>query len=256
MCGRFTITADRVEFILKKFHAVAAPGFSGITPRYNVSPGQLVPVIVSKEDGGRFLTDAFWGFVPPWGEGKGEAGYQINIRDDTIARNRFFRSRLPAARCAFVADGFYEWRKPPGFEHLARGQRLPKGVRKVPHRILMDDDRPFAMAGLWRTIDIDAKKTLSAGIITTAANEVVAPIHDRMPVILDEGDLDLWLDPAAKDFDALHALLDPFPAPGMRAYAVSDAVNNSRNDVSACIAPLEPVEPVDPVGPRPKKKRG
>lgn len=243
MCGRFTITADRVEFILKRFHAVAAPGFSGITPRYNASPGQLVPVIVAKDDGQRYLADAFWGFVPPWAEDKGEAGYQINIRDDTVARNAFFRSRLSAGRCVFVADGFYEWRKPPGFEGLERGKRLPKGVRKVPHRILMADDRPFAMAGLWRTVDIDAKKVVSAGIITTAANALVAPIHDRMPVILDDRELDLWLDPAVKEFGPLHALLDPFPPEGMRAYAVTDAVNNSRNDVMACIAPLETPPP-------------
>jgi putative SOS response-associated peptidase YedK len=243
MCGRFTITTDRVEFILKKFHAVAAPGFSGLTPRYNASPGQLVPAIVARDDGARFLTDALWGFMPPWGEEKGEAGYQINIRSDTIAKNRFFRSRLASSRCILVADGFYEWRKPPGFEKLERGQRLPKGVRKVPHRILLSDDRPFAMAGLWRTVEINAKKVLTTGIITTDANAVVAPIHDRMPVILEDRDLDAWLDPSLNDFDALHPLLDPYPAEGMRAYAVSDAVNNSRNDVSACIEPLETPPP-------------
>lgn len=239
MCGRFTITTDRVEFILKKFHAVPAPGFSGITPRYNAAPGQYVPVIVAKDDGVRYLTDALWGFVPPWGEGKGETGYQINIRADTIAKNRFFRSRLPASRCIFVADGFYEWRKPPGFAHLERGQRLPKGVRKVPHRILLDDGGPFALAGLWRTVGFDEKNVLTAGIITTDANALVAPIHDRMPVILGDDDLGSWLDPKVTDFDLLHGLLDPYPAEGMRAYAVSDAVNNSRNDVSACIEPIE-----------------
>lgn len=247
MCGRFTITTDRVEFILKKFHAVPAPGFSGITPRYNAAPGQLVPAIVAKEDGIRYLTDAFWGFVPPWGEGKGEAGYQINIREDTIARNTFFRSRLLSSRCIFVADGFYEWRKPPGFEHLARGKKLPKGARKVPHRILLRDRTPFALAGLWRTFEISSTKMLTAGIVTTAANALVAPIHDRMPVILGEKDLALWFDPKADDFDALHALLDPYPPAQMEAYAVSDAVNNSRNDVIACIDPLE--------GPPPKPSR-
>ncbi len=245
MCGRFTITTDRVEFILKKFHAIPATGFNGITPRYNASPGQLVPAIVAKEDGVRYLTDVLWGFVPPWGEEKGEAGYQINIRDDTIARNKFFRSRLLSGRCVLLADGFYEWRKPPGFEHLPRGKRLPKGVRKVPHRIVLSDRKPFALAGLWRTVDINAKHVLTAGIITTSPNALVAPIHDRMPVILDDRDLSLWLDPRSDDFDALHSLLDPYPAGEMEAYAVSDAVNNSRNDVIACIAPAD-----DPPAPR------
>lgn len=240
MCGRFTITTDRVEFILKKFHAVAAPGFDGITPRYNAAPGQFVPAIVAKEDGVRYLTDVFWGFVPPWGEGKeGGDRYQANIRDDTIARNRFFRSRLLSSRCVLVADGFYEWRKPPGYEHLERGKRLPKGVRKVPHRIVLANRGPFALAGLWRTVELDARKVVTAGIITTTPNAVVAPIHDRMPAILDAADLERWLDPAAEDFDALHRLLDPYPADEMEAYAVSDAVNNSRNDSPSCIEPAD-----------------
>jgi putative SOS response-associated peptidase YedK len=243
MCGRFTITTDRVDFILKKFHAVPAPGFSGITPRYNAAPGQLVPAIVAKDDGVRYLTDVLWGFVPPWGEEKGEAGYQINIRDDTIVKNRFFRSRLMTGRCILLADGFYEWRKPPGYEHLGRGTKLPKGVRKVPHRIILKDREPFPLAGLWRTVDIDAKRVLTAGIITTGANAVVGPIHDRMPVILSDGELSLWLDPKADDFDAIHLLLDPYPSDAMEAYAVSDIVNNSRNDVSACIEPLEAAPP-------------
>ncbi len=239
MCGRFTITADRVEFILKKFHAVPAPGFSGITPRYNAAPGQFVPAIVAREDGVRVLTDVFWGFVPPWGEKKGEGGYQINIREDTIARNAFFRSRLLTARCALVADGFYEWQRPPGYEGSGRGKRLPRGVRKIPHRIMLGDGSPFPLASLWRTVEINAKKTVTAGIITTSPNELVSPIHDRMPVILDDGDLDTWLDPSVKDFDALHSLLDPFPAGAMKAYVVSETVNNSRNDSAACIAPAE-----------------
>ncbi|HLF13637.1 MAG TPA: SOS response-associated peptidase [Bacteroidota bacterium] len=238
MCGRFTITTDRVEFILKKFHAVPAPGFSGITPRYNAAPGQFVPAIVAKEDGARYLTDVFWGFVPPWGEEKGETLYQINIREDTIAKNKFFRSRLLSSRCILLADGFYEWQKPPGYEHLERGKKLPRGVRKVPHRIVLNDREPFPLAGLWRSVDMNAKKVLTAGIVTTAANSVVAPIHNRMPVILHDDELSLWLDPRADDFDALHGLLDPYPPGEMHAYAVSDAVNNSRNDVSACIEPV------------------
>ncbi len=239
MCGRFTITTDRVEFILKKFHAVPAPGFGGITHRYNAAPGQFVPAIIAKEDGVRYLTEVFWGFVPPWGEEKGEGGYQINIRDDTIARNKFFRSRLLTSRCVLLADGFYEWQKPPGYENAGRGKRLPRGVRKIPHRIRMKDESHFPLASLWRTVEINEKKTVTAGIITTSPNELVAPIHDRMPVILTEDELESWLDPAVNDFDLLHGLLDGFPAKDMTSYMVSDAVNNSRNDTPDCIAPVE-----------------
>lgn len=240
MCGRFTITTDRVEFILKKFHAVPAPGFDGIVPRYNAAPGQFVPAIVAKEDGVRYLTDVFWGFVPPWGEDKGEGGYQINIRDDTIARNKFFRSRLLTGRCILLADGFYEWQKPSGYEHLGRGRKLPRGVRKIPHRILMKDESPFPLASLWRSVDINAKKTVTAGIITTSPNGLVSPIHDRMPVILTDDELTSWLDPAMKDFDLLHGLLDPFPSREMKSYTVSNTVNNSRNDSADCIVPADP----------------
>lgn len=240
MCGRFTITTDRVDFILKKFHAVPAPGFSGLTPRYNAAPGQFVPAIVAREDGVRYLTEVFWGFIPPWGEDKGAAGYQINIREDTIAGNKFFRSRLLTGRCVLLADGFYEWQKPPGYEKLGRGQKLPRGVRKIPHRIMLKDAAAFPLASLWRTVDINAKKTLSAGIITTSPNEIVAPIHDRMPVILSDDELSAWLDPLNKDFDSLHSLLDPFPDGLMKSYVVSDTVNNSRNDSVDCINPLDP----------------
>ncbi|HLB00575.1 MAG TPA: SOS response-associated peptidase [Bacteroidota bacterium] len=239
MCGRFTITTDRVDFILKKFHAVPAPGFSGITPRYNAAPAQIVPAIVAKDDGIRYLTDVFWGFVTPWGEEKGSAGYQANIRDDTIARNKFFRSRLLTGRCVLLADGFYEWQKPPGYERLGRGQKLPRGVRKIPHRIMMEDEGPFPLASLWRSVDINAKKMITAGIITTSPNDLVAPIHDRMPVILTDADLSAWLDPGNKNFDALHSLLDPFPSGSMKSYVVSEAVNNNRNDSAECITPVD-----------------
>lgn len=240
MCGRFTITTDRVEFILKKFHAVPAPGFGGWNPRYNAAPGQLVPAIVAKEDGKRYLTDVFWGFIPPWGE-KGDAPpvFQANIRDDTISRNKFFRARLLSGRCIFLADGFYEWQKPPGYEHLERGKRLPRGVRKIPHRIHLKDAEPFPLAGLWRTAGVKGTDLLTAAIITTRPNSAIKPIHDRMPVILGGEELSAWLDPGLRDFDILHALLDPYPPGEMTSYVVSDSVNNSRNDNPACIAPAD-----------------
>lgn len=240
MCGRFTITTDRVDFILKKFHAVPAPGFDGLTPRYNAAPGQFVPAIVARDDGQRYLTNVFWGFIPPWGQKEGASPtFQANIRDDTIARNSFFRSRLVGGRCIFLADGFYEWQKPPGYEEVGRGKKLPRGVRKIPHRILLKDRGPFPLAGLWRTVTMEEKDVLTAGIITTRPNSTVAAIHDRMPVILGEHELPAWLDPRIQDFETLHALLDPYPAEDMNSYIVSDAVNNSRFDLPECITPLD-----------------
>jgi putative SOS response-associated peptidase YedK len=235
MCGRFTITSDRVEIILDRFKAERAPGFGEYIQRYNVAPGQLVPVIVAK-DGKRFLTNMLWGLVTPWGEkADGSVISQANIRDDTIERNKFFHERLLTNRCIFIVDGFYEWKLPDAYKDLTRGEKLPKGVRKVPYRITLKNKQPFALAGLWRSFEVEGKKIVTAGIITTGPNELMTPIHNRMPVILNENDLRLWLETGVKEFEILYDLLDPYPANEMDAYIVSTAVNNSRSDTPACI---------------------
>lgn len=238
MCGRFTITTDRVDLILERFRATVAPGFEGYQPRYNATPGQNVPAIVAKDNGKRYLTNFFWGIVTPWAERESsKLAFQANIRDDTIRRNKFFRDRLIGNRCVFVADGFYEWKLPEGYEHLERGQRLPRGVRKIPYRIILKNEEPFAIAGLWRTFQLNEQTILSAGIITTKPNTLMLPIHSRMPVLLSDEELEIWLDPSVKDFEQLYHLLDPFPAEAMEAYTVSDIVNSSRIDSPACIEP-------------------
>lgn len=235
MCGRFTITSDRVEIILERFRAELAPGYGRYDPRYNAAPGQYVPVIVMKE-GRRYLTNMLWGFVPPWGEKAGpQARSQANIRDDTISRNSFFREKLLTNRCIFVADGFYEWKKPEGYEGMARGERLPKGIRKTPYRIIMKNGEMFGIAGLWRPVGPEKEKIVTAGIITTDANEFLKHVHDRMPVILEEEKLDCWLDPGIRIFDQIYPLLEPYPEDKMEAYVVTDLVNNSRQDLPACI---------------------
>jgi putative SOS response-associated peptidase YedK len=238
MCGRFTITSDRVEIILDRFKAELAPGFDGYTQRYNATPGQSVPILVAK-DGKRFLTNMLWGFIPPWGEkSDGSVTSQANIRDDTIERNKFFHERLLTNRCVFIADGFYEWKLPEAYKDFTRGEKLPKGVRKIPYRITMKNKQVFALAGLWRSMEVDGKKLVTAGIITTGPNELMAPIHNRMPVILNDNDLTLWLETGLKEFRIVFELLNPFPANEMNAYIVSTAVNNSRSDTPACIEPV------------------
>jgi putative SOS response-associated peptidase YedK len=238
MCGRFTITSDRVEIILDRFKAERAPGFEGYTQRYNAAPGQSIPVIVAK-DGKRFLTHMLWGFIPPWGEkSDGSVTSQANIRDDTIERNKFFHDRLLTNRCIFIADGFYEWKLPDAYKDLTRGEKLPKGIRKVPYRITLRNKQLFALAGLWRAVEVDGKKIVTAGIITTGPNELMTPIHNRMPVILNDNDLTLWLETGIKEFHIVFELLDPYPANEMNAYIVSTAVNNSRSDTPTCIEPV------------------
>jgi len=235
MCGRITITVDTVEFILERFKAEVAPGFEEFRPRYNAAPSQRVPAIVAKDDGNRYLTNVFWGFVPPWGEKEEKPVFQANIRDDTIRRNRFFGDRLLHNRCVFVVDGFYEWKLPEGYEQLERGKKLPKGVRKTPYRIVLKNRDLFSIGGLWRTFKHQGVATLSAGIITTGPNALMSPIHNRMPVLLSDREVDTWLDPSVEDTELLANLLDPFPDDELEIYPVSDIVNNSRIDIPGCI---------------------
>ncbi len=238
MCGRYTITTDQIDFVLKRFTAELAPGFEGHKPRYNVSPGQFVPAIVAKDNGKRYLTNMFWGFVPVWGEKPdGTLDYQINIRDDTIAKNKFFATHLQHQRCAFIVDSFYEWKNPPGFEQLERGKKLPKGMKKIPHRIFLKDKQPFALAGLWRTIKTQEQTIISAGIITTSPNEFMSSIHSRMPAILSLNELDTWFDTSMQDFSTVHKLLKPYDNKEMEAYVVNDYVNRPGFDAPACIEP-------------------
>ncbi len=237
MCGRFTITTDRVDTILRKFRAEMVPGFEGMKPRYNAAPGQMVPALVTNTEGKRYLSNVFWGISTPWNEGDKKT-FQANIRDDTIKRNSFFRSHLLHNRCAFLVDGFYEWKKPDKFAHLGRGEKLPRGIRKIPYRILFEDRTPFLLAGLWRTIKTPENLLVTAAIITTTPNDIVRPIHDRMPVVLAADEVDTWLDHRNESFELLYPMLDAYPPEGMTAYPVSDAVNNSRVDVPGLIEPV------------------
>lgn len=238
MCGRFTITTDRIEGILTRFNATVAPGFEGYHPRYNAAPSQMIPAVVAKDDGQLYLMNTFWGFIPPWGEKEdGKISYQINIRDDTIKKNRFFHDRLVNRRCIIPADGFYEWKKTKELRTADNIKRSPKELHKIPHYIRLRNGGLFALAGLWRSVKLDDKVLITSAIITTKPNGLISSIHDRMPVILSDEELKLWLDPGVNEFSVLHALLDPYPEQEMETYAVSTLVNSGRNDTHACIEP-------------------
>jgi putative SOS response-associated peptidase YedK len=240
MCGRFTITTDKIEIILSRFEANVAPNFAGYQPRYNAAPGQMLPAIVAKDDTRRYLMNTFWGFIAPWGEkGGGKTTYQINIRDDTIARNKFFQDRLLNHRCIIPADGFYEWKKPEAYNEQVSGQKSLKRRVKTPYYIKLKNGKLFAFAGLWRSVTIEEKPITSTAIITTKPNDLVSSIHDRMPVILSDEELKIWLNPGIREFSVLHGLLNSYPENEMEMHPVSTLVNNGRNDSSACIEPVK-----------------
>jgi putative SOS response-associated peptidase YedK len=218
MCGRFTLRTPAKE-LAEIFRLADVPD---LRPRYNIAPTQPVAAVrLVPKDGHRELVMLHWGLIPFWAEDP-KVGYStINARAETVATKPTFRQAFAKRRCLVVADGFYEWQKTDG--------------RKQPFYIHIKDDQPFAFAGLWERWKRDDQKIESCTIIVTEANDVLNPIHDRMPVILSPEDCDLWLDPKFEDKKKLQAILRPFPPSAMEAYPASTVVNNSRTDVETCV---------------------
>jgi putative SOS response-associated peptidase YedK len=205
MCGRYTLRTPARE-IAEVFDLAEVPE---LTPRFNIAPTQPVPAVrLAPDGGGRELTSFRWGLIPSWADDPSIGNRMINARAETVAGKPAFRHSVRAKRCLIVSDGFYEWRKLNG--------------RKQPYYIRMKDDHPFAFAGLWEEWGRDAGAIRSCTIITTDANELMAPIHDRMPVIVHPSDYGLWLDPAVSDPGRLQPLLRPYAA----------------NDEARCIEPV------------------
>lgn len=222
MCGRYSQTAD-VKKLAKRF-GICEPG-PELERRYNLAPGDRAPVVIGGGEANE-LRLMQWGLVPSWAQDPKIGQRMINARSETLAEKPSFRRPLAARRCLVPADGFYEWRGAEG------------GRRKVPVRIVLAQGGIFAFAGLWDVWKRPAGGVLeSFTIVTTRANEMLAAIHDRMPVILRPEDEAVWVDPEAKDIPRLLALLAPYPAGEMKFYEVSPLVNSPRNDVPKCIEP-------------------
>lgn len=224
MCGRFVLKTlpNLLDDVFGPFGRVAdIPQL----PLFNIAPTQTVPIVRNTDDG-RELIGVRWGLVPSWS--KELAGpLLINARSETAATKPAFRSAMKSRRCLIPADGFYEWQK------QGEGTKAPK----VPHYIHRKDDKPFAFAGLWERWMDDADHVLcSCTILTTTPNAVAAPIHDRMPVILDPADYDSWLDPATPA-DEVAEMLRPASAKPMEVYPVSTLVNSARNQGAGLIEP-------------------
>jgi len=216
MCGRYTLRTP-VDTLAERFEIDDTP--SSIAASYNVAPTQGVATVLL-EDGKRKLEMLQWGLIPSWADDPSIGNKMINARAETVAEKPSFREAFRNHRCLVLADGFYEWQK------TANG--------KQPYYIRMEDDSPFAFAGLWESWK-NGSEVRSTTIITTAANDVVAPIHNRMPVILHPEDYDLWHDPDFKEKEPLTTLLKPYPAEAMEAYPVSRRVNGPSNNDPSCI---------------------
>ncbi len=224
MCGRYRLSR-RAEILASYFYAE----YEGMDweARYNIAPTQTVPVI--RQDAREPVRRASlmrWGFVPNWAKDVTVGASMINARSETAAEKPVFKELLQRRRCLIPADAFYEWKK--------------TGKSKQPYCFEMMQGEPFAFAGLWdswRTPEGNALETCT--ILTTAPNQLLADVHDRMPVILPATSYDPWLDPRYRDVAATTEVLKPYDAGLMRRYAVSAWVNNVANDDPQCSEPVE-----------------
>lgn len=221
MCGRFTVAVS-AELLLDEFGVEPPEDFK---PRYNVAPQQDVPVIGRNAEGEDRFAMLRWGLVPGWAKSPRDVKSTINARAETLLDRPTFREPFLHRRCLVVADGFYEW--------------LREGGVRQPWLFRLANGRPFAFAGLWDSwTDEDGNRLFSCAIVTSRANGVVAPVHDRMPVILDRDARIEWLDPAT-DTAALQRLLAPVPDARLTGRTVSTAVNSVANDSPECVEPVE-----------------
>ena len=222
MCGRYTLKTTP-ELVADQFHFEE---LSGLTPRYNIAPSQLV-ACVRKSSGSSTREGVMlrWGLIPSWAKDPVIGMKLTNARAESVAEKPSFRKSFRQRRCLVLADGFYEWQK--------------EGRVKQPYYIRMKDDRPFAFAGLWEHWSSSEGQVIeTCALLTTEPNELMSPIHNRMPVILNPDAYDPWLDPTLHDGSRLTSLLQSYPTEEMVANPVSRLVNNARFDDPRCIEPL------------------
>lgn len=222
MCGRFALDDDG-ESLQAEFRLPDTPY---IVARYNIAPTQPVAAVGLSKSGQRGLTHFHWGLIPSWSKDTKMAGRMINARAETVAEKPAFRAAFKRRRCVIPMTGFYEW------------QKQPDG-KKQPVYIQPNDGRKFfGMAGLWENWQSDdGSEIKSCTILTTEPNELMADVHNRMPVILDPADFDTWMDSQAS-LPAVHSLMTQYPAEKMTYYPVSTYVNSVRNEGPQCIAKI------------------
>jgi len=220
MCGRFTLTTP-VPDLAELFGATPA-SLGERTPRFNIAPTEEV-VVLRSADGSRTLAGLRWGLIPRWTDDPTTLPLMINARSESIEIRRAFRDLILDHRCAVLADGFYEWRT----EH---GMRQPYYVRRR-------DGKPMALAGLWDVWHGPEGPVSSCTIVTTSANELLLPLHHRMPVVLEEADAQLWLD--AEIGERTVDPLQPLTSEALEVFPVGTRVNRVVVDDPTCIAPID-----------------
>jgi putative SOS response-associated peptidase YedK len=222
MCGRFSLTIDDILKLANRFH-VPPPSFK-LQPHYNLAPSQHILTVVNWQ-GERQLVPMQWGLIPFWSRKSARPQALVNVRSENLEEKPIFKPYFERKRCLIPADSFFEWKK--------------EGKNKIPFRAIVKNESIFSFAGLWdHTQDHKGNPINCFTILTTEANKLLAPIHDRMPVVLTLEAEEKWLDPSLRFPEQLHPLLRPFPASRMEIYEVSTEVNSTKHDSPECIAPV------------------
>jgi putative SOS response-associated peptidase YedK len=223
MCGRFTITLTKEDFInyLSKYDDVHFKQEDFYLPNYNAAPSEHIIAMIHHDKQYR-VGPIRWGFIPNYAKDMKSGFQMVNARSETLLEKKAFKDVIKSNRCVIFADSFYEWKKINGI--------------KVPYRIQLKDQEVFAFAGLWSPYKDREKTIYTATIITTKANGFMSKIHDRMPVILKESEIASWLD--SNTIDPI-IYLKPYPSELMKSYEVSNHVNNSFHKDSSCIKPTK-----------------
>ena len=219
MCGRVTIQTPALAIARELNLAGVRSAIE--RPRYNLAPTQQMPVVLN--DGTRLLDTARWGLIPSWAKDPALGNKLINARSETVSEKPSFRSAFKRRRCLVLVDGWFEWKQ--------------STKPKTPYYFHRQDGRPMAFAGLWEewTAPDTGEVLRTCTILTTGPNAVMAPIHDRMPVILQPEAQDIWLRPEPQEATTLQPLLMPDEASPLELWEVSRVVNSPTNDVAACV---------------------
>jgi putative SOS response-associated peptidase YedK len=219
MCGRYTITVTMEELMVRYFANDST--IVHYAPKYNAAPMQQIPAVINTGSSNK-LGELRWGLLPSWAKDDKIGSKMINARAESLLEKPSFKRLVSSRRCIIPSDGFYEWKV--------------QGNNKQPMRIVMRDGGIFSMAGLYDIwMDPEGNKLSTCTIITTTPNDLMAEIHNRMPVILKPEDETEWLDRGNQDSTSLIKLLKPYDQNKMRAYPVTTAVGNVRNDTKELI---------------------
>ncbi|WP_075618661.1 SOS response-associated peptidase [Paenisporosarcina indica] len=219
MCGRYSLFMNLNK--LEERFGEATFEAEDYEPSYNIAPSQYILTVINDGSKNR-LGYLKWGLVPPWAKDSKIGFKMINARSETVHEKPSFRESLKKKRCLVVADSFFEWKK--------------TDRDKVPMLVKLKSEEPFAMAGLWETWKSSTGEAIhTCTVLTTEPNELMASIHDRMPVILKPEDEHTWLDPSIQDIKVLQHLLRPFEDNRLEAYEVSSMVNSPKNNSPALV---------------------